>query len=224
MRILLVEDDDRVADHVSQGLTQSGHTVDRTTDGRDGLYLAAGESYDAVVLDRLLPNVDGMTILHTMRASGDRTPVLILSALGEVDDRVDGLRAGGDDYLAKPFALSELIARLDALFRRGAPQAAETRLRLADLEVDLLAHEARRGGRRITLTAREFRILEYMLRHAGQVITRGMLLEQAWDYHFDPQTNIIDQHVSRLRRKIDHGFETPLIHTVRGIGYRLATS
>ncbi|MGQ9370007.1 winged helix-turn-helix domain-containing protein [Azospirillum sp. ST 5-10] len=221
MRVLLIEDDPRVARHVAKGLGEAGHRVDHLADGREGLYRVAAERYDAVVLDRMLPNVDGLTILQTMRAAGDRTPVLILSALGEVDERVRGLRAGGDDYLVKPFALSELTARLDALQRRSAPEGAPTRLAVADLEMDLLGRQVQRGGRRVDLSPREFRILEHLLRHAGQVVTRSMLLEAVWDYHFDPQTNIIDQHVSRLRQKVDRDFPTPLIHTVRGVGYVL---
>jgi two-component system OmpR family response regulator len=221
MRILIVEDDARVASHIAKGLREVGYTVDAVADGRDGLYRTAAESYDAIVLDRVLPNVDGLTILQTMRAAGNRTPVLILSALGEVDERVRGLKAGGDDYLVKPFALSELLARLEALLRREAPVGERVRLAFVGLEMDLVAREVRRGGRRIDLTPREFRILEYLMRHAGQVVTRSMLLENVWDYHFDPQTNIIDQHVSRLRQKIDQGGEKPLIQTVRGTGYVL---
>ena len=208
MHILLVEDDARVAAHVVKGLREAGHLVDHESDGRAGLYRAAGERYDVVVLDRMLPNVDGLAILQTMRASGDATPVLVLSALGEVDERVKGLRAGSDDYLAKPFALSELLARIEALGRRGPVQA----------RVDDDVQPAVRG-RRIELTTREFRILEHLVRSAGRVVTRSMLLESVWDYHFDPQTNIVDQHVSRLRQKLDRGFDASLIHTVRGVGY-----
>ena len=221
MRILLVEDDGRVASHVAKGLSEAGYLVDAVADGRDGLYRTAGERYDAVILDRMLPNVDGLTILQTMRAAGNRTPVLILSALGEVDERVRGLKAGGDDYLVKPFALAELVARLEVMLRRDTSAGERVRLTIAGLEMDLVGREVRRGGRRIDLTPREFRILEYLMRHAGQVVTRGMLLENVWDYHFDPQTNIIDQHVSRLRQKIDQGGVKPLIRTVRGTGYVL---
>ncbi|MDO9488933.1 MAG: response regulator transcription factor [Sphingomonadaceae bacterium] len=219
MRLLLVEDDARVGDYVAKGLREAGHLVEQVTDGREGLYRVAGESYDVVILDRMLPNVDGLKILQTMRATGDATPVLILSALGEVDERVKGLTSGADDYLAKPFALSELLARVDALGRRGPVQAGQTKLTLGDLEIDLLGREVRRGGRRIDLTDREFRILDHLVRNAGRVVTRTMLLESVWDYQFDPQTNIVDQHVSRLRQKIDRDFEMPLIHTVRGVGY-----
>ena len=221
MHILFIEDDARVADYVTKGLRETGHMVEHVEDGRDGLFRAAGESYDLILLDRMLPHVDGLTILNTIRASGDRTPVMILSALGDVDERVKGLKAGGDDYLTKPFALSELLARIEVLGRRGGGAPEETRLTLADLEMDLLSREVRRGGKAIDLTAREFRILEYLLRNQDRVVTRSMLLEKVWDYHFDPQTNIIDQHVSRLRQKIDRGFSPPLLQTIRGVGYAL---
>lgn len=219
MRLLLVEDDERVGDYVAKGLREAGHLVEHVVNGREGLFRAAGDTYDVVILDRMLPSVDGLKILQTMRAAGDTTPVLILSALGEVDERVKGLKAGGDDYLAKPFALSELLARIEALGRRGPIQTETTRLALGDLEVDLLGREVRRGGRRIDLTDREFRILEHLVRSAGRVVTRSMLLEAVWDYQFDPQTNIVDQHVSRLRQKLDRESDAPLIHTVRGVGY-----
>ena len=221
MRILFIEDDSRVADYVTKGLREAGHGVEHVADGRDGLFRAAGESYDLILLDRMLPHVDGLTILKTLRASGDRTPVMILSALGEVDERVKGLRAGGDDYLIKPFALSELLARIEVLGRRNVGAAEETRLTMADLELDLLSREVKRGGKTIDLTAREFRILEFLLRNSDRVVTRTMLLEKVWDYHFDPQTNIIDQHVSRLRQKIDRDFNPPLLQTIRGVGYAL---
>ncbi len=221
MRVLLIEDDRQVADYLRKALGEAGAVTDHAADGREGLLMAASGNYDALILDRMLPGLDGLAILRTLRASGNQTPVLILSALGEVDDRVDGLRAGGDDYLVKPFAFSELHARLDALMRRGTVDAPETRLRVADLEMDLLKREVTRAGRPIVLQPREFRLLEYLLRHAGQVVTRTMLLEQVWDYHFDPQTNIIDVHISRLRGKIDREFDTPLLHTVRGAGYML---
>ena len=222
MRILVIEDDPGVASFITGGLREAGHTVDHSTDGKDGLFLATTESYDALVLDRMLPQLDGLAVLRTLRGSGDATPVLLLSALGEVDDRVQGLRAGGDDYLTKPFAFVELLARIEALARRPRAGAApEALLRVADLELDLLARTARRGGHAIELQPREFRLLEYLMRHAGQVVTRTMLLEGVWDYHFDPQTNVIDVHISRLRQKIDKGFETPLLHTVRGAGYCL---
>jgi two-component system OmpR family response regulator len=219
MHVLLIEDDLRVADHVGKGLREAGHIVETAADGREGLLRAAAESFDVIVLDRMLPQVDGLKILQTIRATGDATPVLILSALGDVDERIRGLRAGGDDYLPKPFALSELVARVEALGRRGPAIAEATELRSGDLAIDLLGRTVTRAGRRIDLTQREFRILEYLVRSAGRVVTRSMLLEHVWDYNFDPQTNIIDQHVSRLRQKLDRGFDTPLIETVRGTGY-----
>ena len=221
MRVLLVEDDAQTAAFVRNGLQQDGHVVDCAANGHDGLFLATTEAYDAVVLDRMLPRLDGMTLLKTLRGAGSRVPVLVLTALGDVEHRVEGLRAGADDYLTKPFAYSELSARLDALLRRVPADAAEPRHRVHDLELDLVRHEATRAGRRIALQPREFRLLEYLVRHAGQAVTRTMLLEAVWDYHFDPQTNVIDVHVSRLRQKIDHGFDRPLLHTVRGVGYRL---
>jgi len=221
MHVLVVEDDVRVADHVVKGLKAEGWLVDHVADGREALFRVAAETYDVVVLDRMLPNVDGLKILQTMRASGDGTPVLLLSALGDVDNRVKGLRAGGDDYLAKPFAFSELLARVEALSRRKAPVQETTSLALADLEMNLISRTVTRGGRPIDLTVREFGLLEYLLRNAGRVVSRSMLLEAVWDYSFDPQTNIIDQHVSRLRQKIDKGFDPPLIQTVRGMGYSL---
>ncbi len=221
MRILLIEDDRQMADYLRKALGEVGAVTDYAGDGREGLLLAASGDYDALILDRMLPGLDGLGILRTLRASGNRTPVLILSALGEVDDRVEGLRAGGDDYLVKPFAFSELHARLEALLRRGSGEAPETRLRVGDLEIDLLKREVLRAGRPIQLQPREFRLLEYLMRHAGQVVTRTMLLEQVWDYHFDPQTNVIDVHISRLRGKIDRDFDTPLLHTVRGAGYMI---
>jgi two-component system OmpR family response regulator len=223
VRVLVIEDDNDVAAFIRNGLTQAGYNVDHAADGKDGLFLATTESYDVLVVDRMLPGVDGLTLIRTLRASQNSTPVLILSALGEVDDRVKGLKAGGDDYLVKPFAFSELIARLEALVRRAKTggDAPETVLRVADLEMDLLRREVRRGGAPIDLQPREFQLLEFLMRHAGQVVTRTMLLEGVWDYHFDPQTNVIDVHVSRLRSKIDRGFDRPLLHTVRGVGYRL---
>jgi two-component system OmpR family response regulator len=223
VRILIIEDDKEVASFIHGGLTQAGCNVDHADNGKDGLFLATTEIYDAIVVDRMLPGVDGLTVIRTLRASENTTPVLILSALGEVDDRVKGLRAGGDDYLVKPFAFSELLARLEALARRAktGADAPATQLRAADLEMDLLRREVRRGGQPIELQPREFQLLEFLLRHAGQVVTRTMLLEGVWDYHFDPQTNVIDVHMSRLRSKIDRGFDRPLLHTVRGVGYRL---
>ena len=220
MRILIVEDDDNLADWVSRGLRQAGHLVERCADGRQGLLQATTEIHDVIVLDRMLPRVDGLKLLSVLRAAGDSTPVLMLSALGDVDEKIRGLRAGSDDYLAKPFDLAELLARVEALGRRAPALAAlTTTLRVGDLEIDLLGHQARRDGRRISLTSREFRILEHLARHAGRVVTRLMLLESVWEYRFDPQTNIIDQHVSKLHQKISAPGEPPLIHTIRGAGY-----
>ena len=221
MQILLIEDDDRVAQHIAKGLRELGHHVEHSSDGRFGQAIAFSEQFDAIILDRMLPGLDGLGILAEIRGSGDDTPVLLLSALGEVDERVKGLKAGANDYLPKPFALSELIARIEILGRRAPIQAEQTRLQIADLELDLLGLLAQRGGKPLDLTAREFRILEYLVRNAGRVVTRSLLLESVWDYNFDPQTNIIDQHVSRLRQKVDRDFPVPLIHTVRGSGYVL---
>ncbi len=221
MKILVVEDDRETAAYLAKGLSESGYTVDRSADGREGLYLATSGGYGALVVDRMLPSMDGLALIGALRAADIRTPALILSALGSVDDRVKGLRAGGDDYLVKPFAFSELLARLEALLRRGAAVPARTRLKLADLELDLLTRSVKRGSKAIELLPREFQILEYLMRNAGHVVTRTMLLEHVWDYHFDPQTNVIDVHVSRLRQKIDKGFDRPLLHTVRGAGYCL---
>jgi two-component system OmpR family response regulator len=224
MRILLVEDDVHTAGFIAKGLREDGHVVDIADNGRDGLFLATTESYDAVVLDRMLPQLDGMTLLRTLRGAGNHTPVLLLTALGDVDHRVEGLRAGADDYLVKPFAYAELSARLDSLARRGSGGGAEpTRLRVDDLELDLLKREAVRGGKTIELLPREFRLLEFLMRQAGRVVTRTMLLEGVWDYHFDPQTNVIDVHISRLRQKIDQGFPVQLLRTVRGAGYRIGS-
>jgi two-component system OmpR family response regulator len=219
MRILVIEDDHDTRAYVAKGLRESGHVVDEASDGKTGLFQALEESYDVVVLDRMLPGRDGLSIVEAMRGAQDTTPVLILSALGDVEDRVEGLRKGGDDYLTKPFAFSELLARVEALTRRADAESVTTTLRVEDLEMDLLAHTVSRAGRTIDLQPREFRLLEYLMRHAGQVVTRTMLLEKVWDYHFDPQTNVIDVHVSRLRRKIDRDFPVPLLQTVRGMGY-----
>jgi len=224
MRILIIEDDQDARDFLVRGLTQSGHVVDAAGDGKDGLFLALEQEFDVLIVDRMLPGLDGLSIVETVRNAEKQTPILILSALGEVDDRVEGLQRGGDDYLVKPFAFSELVARLDALVRRGDAAAVETQLRVADLELDLLTRQVQRAGRELDLKPREFRLLEVLMRHSGQVLTRTMLLEKVWDYHFDPQTNVIDVHVSRLRRKIDKDFDTPLIHTVRGAGYVLRAS
>jgi two-component system OmpR family response regulator len=223
MRVLLVEDDAHTAAFIAKGLREDGHAVDHAADGKQGLFLATTEPFDALVLDRMLPGLDGLTLLRTLRGAGNPVPILLLTALGDTDHRVEGLRAGADDYLVKPFAYAELSARLDGIVRRNRREGERepTRLRAGDLELDLLAREARRDGRRIELQPREFRLLEYLVRHAGQVVTRTMLLEAVWDYHFDPQTNVIDVHISRLRQKIDHGFARPLLHTVRGAGYRL---
>ena len=221
MKLLVVEDDRETASYLLKGLRESGYSVDRAADGREGLFMASSGGYDAIVLDRMLPGMDGLTLLGALRAAEIGTPALILSALGSVDDRVKGLRAGGDDYLVKPFAFSELLARIEALLRRGAGAPAVTTLRVADLELDLLTRTVRRGGKPVELLPREFRLLEYLMRNAGHVVTRTMLLEHVWDYHFDPQTNVVDVHVSRLRQKIDKSFDHPLLHTVRGAGYCL---
>ncbi len=222
MRILLIEDDSSVAQFIVRGFREGGHTIDHADNGKDGLFLATTEDYDALIVDRMLPKVDGLSIIRTLRASDDHTPALILSALGQVDDRVKGLQAGADDYLTKPFAFSELEARLDALARRSQGKATtETELSVGDLEMDLLSREVRRGGKTIALQPRDFQLLEYLMRHAGQVVTRTMLLENVWDYHFDPQTNVIDVHISRLRAKVDKEFDSQLIHTIRGAGYKI---
>jgi len=224
MKVLLVEDNERVTQFVLKGLTESGHTADHAANGRDGMFLAANEPYDAIVLDRMLPgDIDGLAIIEALRKAGKRTPILILSALSEVDERIRGLRAGGDDYLTKPFAFGELLARLDALTRRAEGQSVQTRLELADLRMDLLARKVTRGDRDIALQPREFKLLEYLMRHADQVVTRTMLLENVWDYHFDPQTNLIDVHISKLRQKIDADFDRPLLRTVRNAGYTLTS-
>ncbi len=224
MRVLIVEDDLDAAAYLVKGLKESGYVVDHVADGREALYRVAAETYDACVVDRMLPGVDGLTIVKTMRSAGNAAPVLILSALGDVDDRVKGLKAGGDDYLVKPYAFAELLARLEALLRRGRSDAPDTMLKVADLEMDLVGRTVRRAGRPIDLKPKEFALLEYLMRHAGHVVTRTMLLENVWDYSFDPQTNVIDVHVSRLRQKIDKGHDKPLLSTVRGAGYSLRDS
>ena len=221
-KVLLVEDDATTADYIAKGLAEEGFTIDRAEDGREGLFMATEASHDAIILDRMLPGMDGMAVLAALRAAGIETPVMILSALATADERVKGLTSGSDDYLAKPFAFAELLARLRIMLRRGKAGQAETRLKCGDLEVDLLSRKAMRGSRSVDLQPREFRLLEYMMRHRGEVVTRTMLLEGVWDYHFDPGTNVIDVHISRLRRKIDEDGEPPLIHTVRGAGYRLS--
>jgi two-component system OmpR family response regulator len=221
MRVLLIEDDKKLADFVAKGLKERGHVIEISQDGKEGLYLATTESFDVLVVDRMLPKLDGLTIIKTLRGANDKVPVLILSALGEVDDRVIGLKVGGDDYLVKPFSFSELLARLEALHRRRDSESIQTitTLSLEDLEMDLLSRKVTRGGVKIELQPREFKLLKYLVRHQGQVVTRTMLLEDVWSYYFDPQTNVIDVHISRLRSKIDKDFETALIHTVRGAGY-----
>jgi len=222
MRLLLIEDDADVAAYIDKGLSEAGHTVDLARDGENGLGLATTENYDVMIIDRMLPGIDGLSIVKSVRASDIHTPILILSALGEVDDRVEGLKAGADDYLTKPFAFSELDARIEVLQRRStAGLNLDTRLKVGDLELDQLSRTASRAGKAIELQPREYRLLEYLMRHAGQVVTRTMLLEHVWDYHFDPQTNVIDVHISRLRSKIDKGYDTPLLHTVRGAGYMI---
>ena len=222
MRILVVEDDKDVAGFVVKGLREAGHVVEHADNGRDGLFMAASENFDAIVLDRMLPGgIDGLRLLETLRAQNNQSPVVFLSALAQVDDRVRGLKAGGDDYLTKPFAFAELLARVEGLARRGKGEGPQTKLVTGDLEMDLLSRGVKRAGQKIDLQPREFRLLEYLMRHAGQVVTRTMLLEGVWDYHFDPQTNVIDVHVSRLRQKVDKPFPTSLIHTVRNAGYML---
>ena len=221
MRILIIEDDVETAAYLSKGLSENGYTADITDNGKDGLVRAISEDYDLAIVDRMLPELDGLSIVETLRKADKDTPIIFLSALGGVNDRVKGLRSGADDYLVKPFAFSELLARVEALLRRPASRAVETNLRVADLEMDLLARRVVRAGQTIELQPREFRLLEYLMRHAGQVVTRTMLLENVWDYLFDPQTNVIDVHVSRLRQKIDKSFEPALLHTIRGAGYSL---
>jgi two-component system, OmpR family, response regulator len=221
MRLLVIEDDAETSSYLAKSLRESGHVVDVALDGESGLHLAQTATYDVLIVDRMLPKRDGLSVIQTLRAANNRTPVLILSALGQVDDRVKGLRAGGDDYLTKPFAFAELLARIEVLVRRTQPDDQETRYLVGDLSLDRLSHKVMRGQTAIILQPREFRLLEYLMRHAGQVVTRTMLLENVWDYHFDPQTNVIDVHMSRLRAKIDKDFTPALIHTVRGAGYIL---
>ena len=220
-KILVIEDDEATASFIAKGMDEAGFTVDRADNGRDGLFHASDGSYDAVILDRMLPKLDGMAVLQAMRAADIHTPVIILSAMGAPEDRIDGLHAGSDDYLVKPFAFAELLARVNLLIRKGAGSNVETSLSCEDLQLDLLSRKVLRGGTVIDLQPREFRLLEYLMRHAEQVVTRTMLLEGVWDYHFDPGTNVIDVHISRLRRKIDDAFDKPLLNTVRGAGYRL---
>ena len=221
MRVLVIEDDRETAQFLLKSLKESGHAADVAPDGEAGLELAQAGLHDVLIVDRMLPRLDGLSVIKTLRADGVRTPVLVLSALGDVDDRVKGLRAGGDDYLTKPYAYSELLARIEALARRAVPEEQETRYTVGGLILDRLSHRVTRDGEAIPLQPREYRLLEYLMKNAGQVVTRTMLLEHVWDYHFDPQTNVIDVHVSRLRAKIDKSFDKPLIHTVRGAGYMI---
>lgn len=218
MHILLIEDDREAAGYIAKGLSEAGHWVDLAENGHEGLAAAHNDNFHAMIIDRMLPGLDGLSIVAALRADNNRTPVLVLSALGDVDDRVEGLRSGCDDYLGKPFTFPELLARLEALTRRST---AETTLRVADLEMDLLARTVTRAHQPIELLPREFDLLEYLMRHAGDVVTRPMLLEKVWNYHFDPQTNVIEVHVSRLRQKVDKGFAHPLLQTIRGAGYKL---
>ena len=225
MKVLLVEDNERVSSFVRKGLTEAGYTIDHADNGRDGMFLAAGESYDAIVMDRMLPgDIDGLGIIAALRKTGSRTPILILSALSDVDERIRGLQSGGDDYLVKPFAFGELLARLDALVRRANGGNSVTTLSVGELTMDLLSRKVTRSGKTVTLQPREFKLLEYLMRHADQVVTRTMLLEGVWDYHFDPQTNVVDVHVSKLRQKIDAGAERPLLKTIRNAGYMLSAN
>jgi two-component system OmpR family response regulator len=221
MRVLLIEDDKETAQFLQKSLKESGHSAELAGDGETGLALAEEGQFDVLVVDRMLPRLDGLTVVKSLRTKGLQTPVLILSALGDVDDRVKGLRAGGDDYLTKPYAYSELLARIEALSRRATPEEQQTRYVVGDLVLDRLTHRVTRDGEVIQLQPREYRLLEYLMKNAGQVVTRTMLLEHVWDYHFDPQTNVIDVHVSRLRAKIDKNFDRPLLHTVRGAGYTI---
>lgn len=223
MKILLVEDDPETAGYIANGLKEHGHVVDVAPGGREGLFLATEAHHDVAVVDRMLPELDGLSLVKALRAANIKTPILMLTTMGGVDDRVEGLNAGADDYLVKPFAFSELLARVNALSRRPAPVSQETILRVSDLELDLLKRMARRAGKSIELQPQEFRLLEFMMRHVDQIVTRTMLLEHVWDFHFDPQTNIVETNISRLRAKVDKGYETELIHTIRGAGYALRT-
>jgi two-component system OmpR family response regulator len=225
MRILIVEDDTEAANYLVKAFREAGHVADTVRDGLEGYDRGRDETYDVLIVDRMLPKMDGLSMIGALRAQNVKTPVLILSALGQVDDRVKGLRAGGDDYLPKPYAFSELLARVEVLGRRKQPGTGEeTVYRVGGLELDRLAHKLTRDGKEIILQPREFRLLEYLMKHQGQVVTRTMLLEHVWDYHFDPQTNVIDVHISRLRAKIDKGFDPPLLQTVRGAGYTIRDS
>lgn len=221
MKILIIEDDPETGPYITKGLEQKGHLVELATTGKDGLFLASSEAYDIMIVDRMLPGLDGLAIVKTIRSTANMTPVLFLTALGSVTDRVDGLESGGDDYLVKPFAFSELVARINALARRPPLDSVKTVLQVADLEMDLLKHKVSRQGQEIDVQPREYRLLEFLMRHAGEVVTRTMLLEHVWDFHFDPHTNVIESHISRLRTKVDKPFDTELIQTVRGAGYLL---
>jgi two-component system OmpR family response regulator len=221
MRILIIEDDRDAADYIVRAFRETGHVADHAADGEEGLAMALDGDYDVLIVDRMLPKRDGLSVIGELRAKKIETPVLILSALGQVDDRVKGLRAGGDDYLPKPYSFAELLARVEVLARRRGGRNEETVYRVGDLELDRLSHQVKRGTEELVLQPREFRLLEYLMKHAGQVVTRTMLLENVWDYHFDPQTNVIDVHISRLRSKIDKGFAQPLLHTIRGAGYMI---
>jgi two-component system OmpR family response regulator len=221
VRVLVIEDDDRTAEYIQKGLSECGIVADRASDGRDGLHRATGEPYDALIVDRMLPGLDGLAVVKSLRAAHIDVPVIVLSALAHVDERIAGLRAGGDDYLTKPFAFSELHARLEALLRRPRTIVQQTQLEVGDLRMDLLARKVTRAGRPIDLRPQEYKLLEYLMRHAGEVVTRTMLFEGVWDFHFDPQTNVIDVHISRLRQKVDKGFDVPLIQTHRGGGYSI---
>jgi two-component system, OmpR family, response regulator len=221
MKILLIEDDERTAEYIARGLREHGHVPDRAKNGKDGLFLATSEKYDVLIIDRMLPGVDGLTIIKTLRASGNHVPALFLTTMTGIDDRVEGLEAGADDYLVKPFAFSELLARLGALLRRPPISDVKTRLRVGDLEMDLLKRAVSRAGKVIDLQPQEFRLLEYLMRNEGRVVTRTMLLENVWDFHFDPQTSVVETHISRLRAKIDRGFGSEILRTMRGAGYCL---
>jgi len=224
MKLLLIEDDKEAAKYLVKGLREQGYVVDHRASGKDGMFMAVSEQYDAMIIDRMVPEVDGVTIVQTLRASGNQTPILILTALDKVEEKVKGLKAGADDYLAKPFSFTELLARLETITRRksGSASSVQTKLVCGELEMDLLSRTVKRAGKEIDLQAREFALLEYLMRNVGTVVTRTMLLENVWDYNFDPQTNVIDVHISRLRQKIDKGFEKSMIQTLRGAGYRLA--
>lgn len=220
MKILLIEDDKETAHFIIRGLSESNYTVDHVDNGKDGLYLAMNSEYDLLIIDRMLPGIDGLSIIKMLRASGNKTPILVLSALGEVDERVEGLKSGADDYLQKPYAFSELLARVEALLRRGKETPTKV-LQVADLKINLENYTVTRDGKKIELKPTEFKLLVYLVRHRGQVVTRTMLLENVWGYNFDPQTNVVDVHVSRIRAKIDKGFDKQLIKTIRGIGYKI---